>query len=687
MITIEQLVEQVRYDFVNSSSAEVTPDKDVIKSVLEETEIEQLSRTAKVTVFKQKLTINKLYIRGHKWHRDTREKDKIFEYKRTLLTGMNGWIADNSSGKSSILKLVMWAVSGEKLQFKADVESWIDSVAVEIEIADTGTFTVLYMPDSTNQQVNGAIYNNNLDDVLRGASNVQITSQFNNREDMAKYIDQIFGVSFGLYKATTANTLNQREQNSLWNVYSQAIFIGSDQYEDYLFPYSYRIGKRHQEVLGAYLGLDNFTQAISKLRQEYDESDRAYRVEREYVLRNATDVNSKIDALLDEQKEIDRRLDELEHEQSVRIDPTYIHTLHEDVVKAQSKLLELNFDEAALLKKMRDVKDVQHQNRKAKQHLTESIEVKLFLTQLRVTRCPHCTNEISPEALEKELETKVCGVCHSQLKPLSSEQQIQQQQNLLAELEDKIKKQTKVLKATKKQLEDVNLQVSKLKEESQTLFSEYKSIAQQTREGIGPEIKRLIEQKGYLAGRLNELQVQTEESQTQRLEALKLRRDILKSGVSVLQNVLKRQNRNTLDQLSTLAVDYCRQFGVQNLESIIIKDQFELQVKQSGRILDFRNMEASEALRIKIAFQLALLVLHFRENIGRHPGLIIIDAPGGAEMNDDRLTEMLSQVTKIAHEFGDQIQILIASTRDELTNLFSDRNDRIEYRGPGEPIF
>lgn len=687
MITIEQLVEQVRHELVNNLLTEAIPDQDVIRSVLEETEIEQLSRAAEGTVFKQKLTITKLYIRGHKWHRNTSEKDEIFEYKRNLLPGVNGWIADNSSGKSSILKSIMWAVSGEKLHFKVDVESWIDSVAVELEISGIGTFTVRYMPDFSNQQVNGAIYENNLDDVLRGASNVQITGQFNNREDMAKCIDQIFGTSFGLYKTPVASTLNQRKQNLIWNVYSQAIFIGSDQYEDYLFPNSYRTGKRHQEVLGAYLGLDNFTQVISNVRQAFDESDGAYIVERKYVLRNAADVNSKIDALLNEQKEIDRQLEELERDQSVRIDPTYIHTLHEEVVEAQSKLLQLKFDEAALLKKLRDVKDIQYQNRKAKQQLTESIEVKLFLTQLKVTRCPHCTNDISSEALQKELETKICGVCHSQLKPLSSEQQIEQQHNLLSELEDIIKEQAKVFKATNKEAKDVALTISKLEEEYQALFSKYKSVAQQTREGIGPEIKRLIEKKGYLAGRLNELQVQTEESQTQRLEALKLRRDILKSGVLVLQNVLKRQNRSTLEQLSTLAMDYCQRFGVQNLEAILIKDQFELQVKQSGRIHDFRNMEASEALRIKIAFQLALLVLHLRENIGRHPGLLIIDAPGGAEMNNERLTEMLSQVAKIAQEFGDQTQVLIASTREELINLFSDSDGRIEYRGPGEPIF
>lgn len=689
MISIEQIIEQVYYEFTNDSSAESIPTRNVIKSVLEETEIERLLTTPGIVIPDHELLLKKIYVRGRKWHRDNRENDRLFEYTRNLLPGVNGWIADNSSGKSSILKMIVWAISGEKPQFKADVESWIDMVAVELEVANSGTFTIQYMPQVTGQQVSGAIYENDIDSVLRGTPNVKIVSQFNNRDDMARCLDEFLGTFIGLYKgfANTINEFDLHKNKSEWNAYSLAMFIGADRYDDYLFPYSYGFGKRHQEILGIYLKLDNFTKTIAHLRKSHEALERVYQSEKNYVARNATEIKGKIEGLVKEKEEIETRLVELEMEQSVRIDPDYARTIHERVAEAQEQLFISRQNESELSHKLREIKEERYQKLKIKQHLVESIEVKLFLTHLKVTRCPHCTNEISPEALEKELETKICGVCHTQLKPLSSEQMMEQQRKLLSELEAGIKEFDKEIRETNKEIKIVQAQTAHLEEGYQAIFAEYKSLARQTREGIGSKIRDLIEQKGYLDGRLKELQEQSVENQTQRLAELKLRRDVIKSAIGVLQIAMKRQNRETLEQLSAVALNYCRRFGIQNLESIIITDQFDLQIKQSGRIHDFRDMEASEALRIKIAFHLALLILRFRDGIGRHPGLLMIDAPGGAEMNDSRLTEILSHVAEVARQFNNRIQILVASTREELSSIFDDVENRVERRKSGEPLF
>ena len=128
-------------------------------------------------------------------------------------------------------------------------------------------------------------------------------------------------------------------------------------------------------------------------------------------------------------------------------------------------------------------------------------------------------------------------------------------------------------------------------------------------------------------------------------------------------------------------------FGVPNLEAIELDNEFSMTIKQGGEFESFRDTEISEALRIKIAFHLALLHLSYEEEHGRHPGLLVIDAPGGGEMDDYYLSEMLTNLAAIEMQFGGKVQILIASTREEIIPLCNNDPHRIEIREGDEPIF
>lgn len=126
-------------------------------------------------------------------------------------------------------------------------------------------------------------------------------------------------------------------------------------------------------------------------------------------------------------------------------------------------------------------------------------------------------------------------------------------------------------------------------------------------------------------------------------------------------------------------------FGVPHLEQVFFNKAFDMFVKQSGHTIRFLDMDTGERLRLKIAFQLALLMQRVEAGVGRHPAFLIVDAPGSAEMDEQYLSAITNGFADIENRFGDQVQILIASSKDELLDMFSE--DKVENKLEGEFIF
>jgi hypothetical protein len=189
----------------------------------------------------------------------------------------------------------------------------------------------------------------------------------------------------------------------------------------------------------------------------------------------------------------------------------------------------------------------------------------------------------------------------------------------------------------------------------------------------------------YLRGQIQQLRVLLEESHTQKLKELKDKVDIFDMAYLQLQAVVIRHHSNQLKSLAEQTTKMALLFGVSNLESIFFNNQLDMMIRQAGRNIRFGNMETSEMLRLKIAFHLALLVLRTIDHVGRHPGLLIVDAPGSGEMDEQHFSKILQGFSKIKELLSDQVQILIASTREELATVCE--GDRLECLSEGKSIF
>jgi hypothetical protein len=73
----------------------------------------------------------------------------------------------------------------------------------------------------------------------------------------------------------------------------------------------------------------------------------------------------------------------------------------------------------------------------------------------------------------------------------------------------------------------------------------------------------------------------------------------------------------------------------------------------------------SERVKFKVAFHLALMLIQVRAGLGKHPGFLIVDTPGTAEVDTADLVSMIRDLVNIHDEYGDQVQILMATAREE----------------------
>jgi hypothetical protein len=316
------------------------------------------------------------------------------------------------------------------------------------------------------------------------------------------------------------------------------------------------------------------------------------------------------------------------------------------------------------------------------QELREAIQFRLFLSGLQVERCPHCENLISPMRVEEELQLGHCRVCQSELQPITN---TDQQQVLLRETEEQISKRRSALNRLKGELKKVRVQLSRVRNDAQKYRVEFNDLSRQEKEGFSSELRSLLDRRGYLRGQLTQLKEQTEESQSHRLQELRNRMMTLQAAAIGLQEQISDKHTDILEGLRRLTTEMSISFGVPNLEEVILDNRFELFVRQSGKTIRFQDMDIGEQLRIKIAFHLAMITIRVRDGVGRHPAILIVDAPGGAEMTDEYLAAILQGFTGMEKGFGNQVQILVASTRDELRDICNPT--QTEYKGEGLPVF
>jgi len=684
MITFDEFVTKL-YTQLVKRHPEKNFSLELVQRILSLAQVDKVMQQEEQQEYASKrLLLRRLRMSGYKRH--TIDGETIpFCYDHVFQSGIEGWIAGNGTGKSTLLKAIVWGLTGIEQHFKQDIQSWLEDIALEISI-EHDIYTIRYYPRPEQPRVSGLIASTNLETILHGADEFYTVKTFAGLYEMQEAIDQFFSEKMG-FISLKVNVLHEpypeaNPKKISWNIYSQALFIGSD-YIDYLYPRSYTSEKPHQKTISLFLGLGS-EEVLSILEMERNKAREKYKFESKRFLLDTQSVREKMKQFEAELLAINERLQAIEEGQSVLVDPTHINVIREQSAKYSRLVSDQALSLQNLLLEEREIRKDLDGVRRTCQALHENIRFKTFFSNLAIGQCPYCEQRISAESIEEEMENKRCRLCHNEIHTVDT---IEVYETLLSEAKNKLKALEDASRMVKKNIREVNNTSKTYEAELAHWKSELQDISRQERAGFTQEMRSLYDQRGFLSGQLRQLQEQTEENHTQYLQELKDMQDILDEAYIEMQGVVWNHYARYWHVLEERTTELAKLFGVKDVElvSFGFGDHFDLSVRQGGKPIRFRYMEASERLRLKLALHIAMLIMRTTDGIGRHPGLLIIDAPGSAEMDEHHFQSILQGIITVKEQLGDQVQLLIASTREAMMSIGD--AGRFEQYESGASIF
>lgn len=627
----------------------------------------------------RRLLLRKIWFDGER--PDIEGRTEHLEYEWSFAAGLSGWVARNDRGKSSILKIIHWALSGTEPVLKTDVRSWLRNVGLELEIVGDQVYTVLFSLNESEPTLVGRIIATDMNSVQGGESNVTVLASFDSAASMRAAIADEIGSRLGFFPMDcterTRKSFEIATGTVSWETYSQALLLGADDYTDFLFPRQDRNLQHHRTVVSAFLGFD-LAELLAKVQVLRDRAVNDYDIEQQLVRRGAEKTKTQIATTMVELEEVERRLHILESQQSVFVDPEYVKQIGEVYAERTDLVVTLRQTAEGVRRRLRETGQALNEAERTCQRLTEALQFAGYLSGLMVEKCPNCEHDVSQARVQTELATQHCRLCGEPLRPNDRQDE---QKRELREAEENRRSLKHLRVELNREDQRLSAELEAAEEALDVCNREFTDLSRQQRNGFVEELRETNRRNAYLKGQLDLLHGQSHQGQAEHLAELRDRRDVLAAAHKYLQETVTRQEQGTLDTLFAEATVLIERFGVAHVSRVSFDNSGGLLVYQSGKAERFQNMNMSEQLRIKLAFHIALLRLKALHQLGRHPGVLLIDSPGGAEMDLVGFSAILASLSELGSELGQKVQILIATSREELITVCGPSNAQVALNG------
>jgi hypothetical protein len=660
MLTFERLVHETAVKLATNG---VDPTQ--VREVLTDAGIDTSLHDAN-TPPQGRLIVHNVRVVGEKKHAD-HQVARAFNYYRELRSGLTAWVGENGSGKSTILSCILWALTGSDSGISKRVRPWIHDVAVQFSVGDdpyTSRVT------RTAEGVTGGIYKDHLTFDQIDLGRVEPEILFDNRDEMREAIDLFFMQHLGISTLRWTAHGSQKDDPDLhahsttWRTYAHAIHIEDDSYDDLIIDPQKGYGRQDRKILEMMLGVDH-SRAVAEIQVEADFAREAYGRAKSRVSGKQGVVNQQIAELEQELLDVQAQLDGLNQPQA----PVEADTVFVDKRGRRSALLaeqnQLDQELYSLKNRIGDIEAEILDIERTKIAITEQSEVEYLINSLAVVRCPHCESPVdAKDRLVMERQEHTCHVC---TQPLQRTRTRGDLKTLLRERDSEISD----LRAEQRRLTDqqksLEVKLSASREESSKLGRELEQNVQQARDGFSASLATLLVRKGQIEGQIEQLKRNLNEMEAEQFEVDTAARwhTILQTAAEIADEEVFREYQDIFNRVSDLALKLADQFGVPDIERVIIDEKRYVRIVQGGVQVSHNELARSERVKFKIAFHLALMLLGTKYGLGKHPGFLIIDTPGTAEVNNIDFIEMAKDLTDMHNQHGDKVQILMATARTE----------------------
>ncbi len=640
----------------------------------------------------KRLIITSVQFKGEKSNGNT------IDYFQEINTGINIWIADNLKGKSSVFKIIKFALTGSN-KLKDDIKKWLTSILLVFRINDRDYSIYL---DLHSNVLSARLYGEKIDSLsIFKESEVEPIIEARGLEQYQNLIEDFFFKQFSYYslkwtqKDPRKDVNRLREANSSWKIYFKSILLES---KDSNSMYGDQEKKIFQMLLGLALTYPINRLTIKKEQLEFEKG------------KYQSLQNTKHELEKGQKEQLEKRLGELnlrisQHDSSI-IEKVSVRNIFQeyDFIISEINLENSrnNSNQNRLQEKRNELHSITSQKELTKYELSgirkellratksiaelqEFMDIGIFFSNLDIKYCPNCNHEVSNHRKRIEQAHKECSLCHELIQntenTIDKEMYLKKIENLQlikknfsqeeVILEERIENlhteynvKSKTIESLERQLNSTNNLIAlkeKLSELEEIINVEKGKVLANENEKY-----ELISEKAVIEFQLQQMvKVINNESENN----LNITIDLLKYSIAILKTQRYELGTRILQHLSELMLSEINAFGLSSITKVNISESFDISYMQNGDFVSFDKIAEGEQLRVKIAFYLSLIQLDIEHNFGRHTRLLIIDSPSKEE-GDSKYIHGLSNVLRsIESRFGDKLQILIGTAERDLSNI------------------
>jgi energy-coupling factor transporter ATP-binding protein EcfA2 len=664
LLTFEKLVaETARKIAANGGKS----DADMVRHVLQDAGVDEFLRQAAPNP-KGRLLVHRIKISGEK-RKSESTASKRFEYTRQLGTGLWAWVGANGSGKSTILNSIVWALTGADSGISKRVRGWLQDVVVWFSIGDEQYTSRV---NRNGETITGGVFRGFQEADTLDLGFAENVVRFRSREEMRESLDWFFMGQLGISSVRWTAHSPQKDDPDLhahattWRTYAHAIHIEDDGYDDLIIDAQKGYGRQDRKILEMMLGVDH-ARAVAEIQVQADFAKEAYGRARSRVSGKESNIADQLSMLEGEKADLERAIELMKNEPTPVEDDSALVAVREKRAVLLAEQNEYSEEIATLANQRAEVqRDILAAERE-KVAIQEQSEVKYLVNSLAVVRCPHCESTVDlPERLQRERDTHVCYVCSQPLQA-SRVGTGGDMKAILAERDQEIAALKQALKNIEAQMVARDEGLNKHKEEIAKLGKALQESVSQARRGFTASYENLLVRKGQIEGNLEQLRrsAASIEDEQKEVETAAVWHQILQTAAEIADESVFNMYQNVYGALGQLVVRLAADFGLPDLEQVTIDEKRYVRLVQGGVTITHNDLARSERVKFKVAFHLALMLIQVRAGLGKHPGFLIIDTPGTAEVDPSDLVAMVRDLANIYDEYGDRVQVLLATAREE----------------------
>jgi len=586
------------------------------------------------------LTLRRLCFRG--------EKSGDFRF----FPGVNVLRAGNDKGKSSVLKLVHFCLTGRN-ELKKDVDSWIEEVDLFFELAGTPYAIEVHK----RGRVRGRLLRCRLD-LPEEPQMGEILLQWSSLKAMQSELETFMNTAFGLRPLMGTQKDSRKGSDALldsptsYRAYVRGLYINQDMgYTDLItdgIPY----GNLFFKIVGMLLGMRGID-AFFAVEARLAHIENLLGKEERYHRRVEESLGLRDLATLDEEiGKLERYIDELKVERTALFVRSTSSDLDQRLTELTDRLVLLESGRQQTHRSQKEAEADLAASEREIQQLEAAIEGQELLALVLPERFPFF--DIALTAQQKQEATAQLEARGEQFQQIAQDRLQQAKRNLAT--------QRRTVERRRAEVQELEFRTDQAAQQKRHLQAQLKSAHQGT-----TELDREVELETRYLGRLEAereaaARMVSADGAGSNIKKLLKTKTILDTVLRDLRLKDSHINERIKQEFARRVLDYCVTIGFPGLEDITFDPQLKPRISQNGKVYNFDELSPGEKVRFVLAFYLALALFTAEETIGAHPGLLLIDSPGKEEMVAGDFEAVVNLLSQVELRHAPKIQVVVATT-------------------------